>query len=196
MFLTGVKTLYKKSLLPIGRSFTVTIAYMLWGSMFLGFFSDHIHFLGGTFGFFINDWLIQTLGKMGTMTLTLVLLYVITTLIFNPNYSALFNYLFPKKVAEPEEDAAIEDNMTVINPMSEEDITEDVISESVDFSENKDEESPKESEEEKQTKQLCQANLTVVYYVVSIVYYNYYVCYSTIPRSVSPHCVTRPVFCF
>ena len=148
MFLTGVKSLYKKSLLPIGKSFTVTIVYMLWGSMLLGFFSDHIHFLGGTFGFFINDWLIQTIGKMGTMTLIIVLLYVITTLIFNPNYSALFHYLFPKKDTEPEEEATIEDNMTVINPINEEDVTEDVISESVDFSENKDSENPEDPEEE------------------------------------------------
>ncbi len=149
MFLTGVKTLYKKSLLPIGRTFTVTLIYMLWGSVFFGFFSKNIHFLGGTFGFYINDWLIQTLGRIGTMTLIIVSLYVITTLLFNPNYAALFNYLFPKK-NEDDLEVQTEDNMAIINPISEEEIKEDVISESVDFSENEGEESTEEKKEEKE----------------------------------------------
>lgn len=138
MFLSGVKILYKKALLPIGKTFTITILYMLWGSLFLGYFSEKINFLGGSFGFFINEWLIQTLGKIGTLTLTLVLLYIITTLVFNPNYTALFHYLFPKKEKEEkkeDDDASADDNMHVVNPIKDEEIQEDVVSETVDFTE-------------------------------------------------------------
>ncbi|MDA7761891.1 DNA translocase FtsK [Crocinitomicaceae bacterium] len=137
LFLTGVKVLYDKALLPLGKTFTITILYMLWGSVFLAYFSDNVNFIGGSFGFHINQWMTQILGEIGTLTLTLVLLYIITTLLFNPDYSALFNYLFPKKDKEeevPEEISSNDENMHVINPIKEEEIQEDVISKTVNFS--------------------------------------------------------------
>ena len=68
----------------------------------------------------------------------MVVLYIITTLLFNPDYKALFNYLFPKKEkTENEEDSVVanDDNMHIINPIKEEEIQEDVISETVNFGE-------------------------------------------------------------
>ncbi|MBL6660923.1 MAG: DNA translocase FtsK 4TM domain-containing protein [Crocinitomicaceae bacterium] len=139
LFLLGVKTLYKKDLLPIGKTFTVTILYMLWGSVFFAYFSENTNFIAGSFGFHINQWLTQILGSIGTITFTMVVLYLITTLLFNPDYKALFNYLFPKKEkTENEEDSmnTNDDNMHIINPIKEEEIQEDVISETVNFSED------------------------------------------------------------
>ncbi len=138
LFLLGVKVLYKKDLLPIGRTFTITILYMLWGSVFLAYFSENTNFVGGSFGFHINQWLTLILGRIGTITLTMVVLYIITTLLFNPDYKALFNYLFPKKEKEEEEEIAAsnDDNMHIINPIKEEEIQEDVISEAVNFNED------------------------------------------------------------
>ena len=68
----------------------------------------------------------------------MVVLYIITTLLFNPDYKALFNYLFPKKEkTENEEDSMVtnDDNMHIINPIKDEEIQEDVISETVNFGE-------------------------------------------------------------
>ena len=138
LFLLGVKTLYKKDLLPMGKTFTITILYMLWGSVFLAYFSENTNFVAGSFGFHINQWLTQILGSIGTITLTMVVLYIITTLLFNPDYKALFNYLFPKKEkTENEEDSMVtnDDNMHIINPIKDEEIQEDVISETVNFGE-------------------------------------------------------------
>jgi len=138
MFLFGFKILFKKSLIAGGKAFSITMPFMLWGSIFLAFFSADIHMLGGTFGFYANNWLIQTLGTIGTIGLDIVLLYIIVTLIFKPDYKAIFNYLFPKK-EKTESDIATgkehseEDNMVVINPITEEEIKEDVVSETVDF---------------------------------------------------------------
>ena len=55
MFLFGFKILFKKSLVAGGKAFSITIAFMLWGSLFLSFFSAEIHMLGGTFGFYANN---------------------------------------------------------------------------------------------------------------------------------------------
>lgn len=136
LFLTGVKVLYDKALLPLGKTFTITILYMLWGSVFLAYFSENINFIGGSFGYHINQWLTQVLGGIGTLTLTIVVLYIITTLLFNPDYAALFNYLFPKKDKEDEDSEEMvtnDENMHVINPIKDEEIKEDVISETVNF---------------------------------------------------------------
>ena len=141
MFLLGFKILFKKALVHSGKAFSTTIAFMLWSSVFLAFFSNEIHILGGTFGYYVNHWLLQTFGTIGALSFNIVVLYIIITLLFNPDYRALFNYFFPKKeknLNTSQSQEAIEvdnDNMLVINPITEEDITEDIVSKPVDFSE-------------------------------------------------------------
>ena len=152
MFLFGFKILFKKALVAGGKAFSITMAFMIWGSLFLAFFSAEVHMLGGTFGFYANQWLLQTLGAIGTISLDLLLLYIIITLIFNPDYKAIFNYLFPKKektednIAD-EKELSEDDNMVVINPITEEEIKEDVVSETVDFSDEDKIEEPLTEEE-------------------------------------------------
>ena len=147
MFLTGIKILFDKTIFPLVRSYTITISYLLWGSMFFGFFADNVNFLGGTFGYYINEWLIVALGGFGTMTLLLVLLYVITTLLFSPNYRMILSYFIGSNEEEyasedkismatkPVEDERYDD-IIIVNPIKEEQIKADVISETVDFSRN------------------------------------------------------------
>ena len=141
MFLLGFRILFKKALIHSGKAFSMTIAFMLWGSVFLAFFSNEIHILGGTFGFYVNNWLLQTFGTIGALSFNIVVLYIVITLLFNPDYTALFNYFFPKKeknlnaTAAERETEVNDDNMLVINPIKEEEITEDVVSKPVDFSE-------------------------------------------------------------
>lgn len=147
MFLFGFKILFKRSLVAGGKAFSITMAFMLWGSLFLSFFSEAIHMLGGTFGFYANNWLLQTLGSIGTISLDLLLLYIIITLIFNPDYKAIFNYLFPKKEiiegnTADDKELSEDDNMVVINPITEEEIQEDVVSETLDFSDEQKIEEP------------------------------------------------------
>ena len=96
LFLLGVKILYKKDLLPMGNLYHNN-TYMLWGSVFLAYFSENTNFIAGSFGFHINQWLTQILGSIGTITLTMVVLYIITTLLFNPDYKALSTIYFRKK---------------------------------------------------------------------------------------------------
>ena len=146
MFLSGFKILFKTSFLPIGKSFSTTLLFMLWGSLFLAFFAHEIHLLGGTFGYYANLWLLQTFGSIGTFCLDILLLFIITTVLFNPNYKAIFASLFPKKqdvenadLSENKESNS-EENMLIINPIKEEEIQEDIISKAVDFTENKQEE--------------------------------------------------------
>ncbi len=145
MFVIGFKILFDVALFPIIRSFVVVFSYMLWGSLFLAFFANSVNYLGGTFGYYLNEWLVLALGQFGTFILVLVTFFVITTLLFSPNYRAIFAYLFNTKEKEiVQESVNLEDkddridDIHVINTIREDQIMEDILSEPVDFSKNED----------------------------------------------------------
>jgi S-DNA-T family DNA segregation ATPase FtsK/SpoIIIE len=138
MFLIGVRVLFNSALLPLQRATTITIAYLIWGSIFLGFFSPQVSYAGGTFGFYINEWLQLTLGNFGALTLHLVSFFVMTTLLFNPNYRALFDRLFgnhpeEQQAQEFNDSAAPYDDLYVVNTIREDQIKADDVSQTVHF---------------------------------------------------------------
>jgi S-DNA-T family DNA segregation ATPase FtsK/SpoIIIE len=149
LFLLGIKILLSVELLPLKRTSSITASFMVWGSLFLGYFSNYVNYLGGTFGFYVNEWLITTIGNIGALALIVVVLYVITTLLFNPNYAQLFSFLSSKKQAVPESDhetndeqedsyTPVYDDMHVINTIKDEEIEKENISETIHFGENDD----------------------------------------------------------
>jgi S-DNA-T family DNA segregation ATPase FtsK/SpoIIIE len=138
MFLVGVRVLFNTALLPLQRATTITIAYLIWASMFLGFFSPQVSYTGGTFGYYINEWLQLTLGNFGALTLYLVAFFVVTTLLFNPNYRALFDRLFgnhpeDQQAQEFKDSAAPYDDLYVVNTIREDQIKSDDVSQTVHF---------------------------------------------------------------
>ncbi|MEN9700330.1 MAG: hypothetical protein RLZZ301_1528 [Bacteroidota bacterium] len=138
-FLGGVRILFDTALVPIARATSITLIYMVWGSVFLGFFSEQVHFAGGTFGFYCNEWLGLTLGSFGTLALLLVSLYIITTLLFSPNYKALFERIFQREEAESTENQtqtqgnAAFDDMYVVNTIRDDQIQADQVSQTIHF---------------------------------------------------------------
>jgi S-DNA-T family DNA segregation ATPase FtsK/SpoIIIE len=148
LLISGIRILFDYTIIPLGKAFTITIAYMLWGSIFLGFFSENLNYLGGTFGFYVNEWLMLTLGSFGSFALSLVFLYIITTLIFNPNYSSWLDFIFSRDKEESsaeiisdkvDEDRHAYEDIFVVNTIKDEEIKSDIISETVDFSAKDDE---------------------------------------------------------
>ena len=148
LLISGIRILFDYTIVPLGKAFTITISYMLWGSVFLGFFSENLNYLGGTFGFYVNEWLMLTLGSFGSFALSLVFLYIITTLIFNPNYSSWLDFIFSRDKEESsaeiisdkvDEDRHAYEDIFVVNTIKDEEIKSDIISETVDFSAKDDE---------------------------------------------------------
>ncbi len=145
LFISGFKILTDLTLVNIKKSYVISLTYTLWVSLFLGFFASTVNYLGGTFGFYLNEWLKLTIGSFGTMTLSLVVLYVVTTIIFNPNYSKILNNLMKPKDAKAPEVISRKDlkdnffdqenhsDIIIINTIKDEQIQEDDISETVDF---------------------------------------------------------------
>jgi S-DNA-T family DNA segregation ATPase FtsK/SpoIIIE len=142
-FLLGVRILFNTALLPIRRSISIAASYIIWASLFLGFFNSQVSYAGGTFGFYVNEWLQLTLGSFGALTLHLVSFFVLTTLLFSPNYKALFDRIFGshddnQDPAQYSDDAAPFDDLYVVNTIREDQIKADDIAQTVHFDDDDD----------------------------------------------------------
>jgi S-DNA-T family DNA segregation ATPase FtsK/SpoIIIE len=140
LFLSGFKILFGTALLPLARATSVTISYVLWGSICLGFFSPQMSYAGGAFGFYTNQWLQITFGGFGTLFMHVIAFFVLTTLQFSPNYRALLQRIFGTKEQGNDsdeealnDDAASFDDIYVVNTIKADQIKADNISQTVVF---------------------------------------------------------------
>lgn len=116
IFISGVKVLFNITLLPIKRTYSITSLFIVWSSLFLGFFASQVNFLGGSFGFHINNWLGLNIGGFGAFVLFLGLLYLIIVILFNPNFIEFFNRLFGKNEIQTVEEGNVIRTSHTVNP--------------------------------------------------------------------------------
>ena len=152
IFLYGLKLLANIQFLPIQKTTAKSIVWMVWFSIFLGYFANYINFVGGSFGYYINHWLRYNIGEIGTLVFILVLLYIVLVILHNPNFQEMFANLithFTKEDTDdeelPEEEyenklrikrTVTPDDIHIINPIKEEDIQNEFISKPVIFDED------------------------------------------------------------
>lgn len=146
IFLLGVKILIKTSLLPLKKTIQIALSFMVWGSLFLGYFTSIPMYGGGSFGYHINKWLDLQLGKFGTLLLILGLLYLVTLFLFNINLKAILTNLlnwgkeeFSSNNEEDEVEKASYSDLNVINTIKDDEIKEDKKSTAILFDEDEQE---------------------------------------------------------
>jgi len=88
IFLVGFKWMLNITLLPLKRSFAVAALFTFWSSIFLGYFVSHIDYLGGTFGYTVNQWLSLSVGSAGAFIVIIAVLYIILVVLFNADIRA------------------------------------------------------------------------------------------------------------
>ncbi len=101
---------------------------MLWSSIFFGFFAAFPNYFGGSIGYHINNWLNVTIGKPGTLLFILVLLYLLVSTLFNPNFKKIFSRLTNwGRDDEEDEDQKLTHvgDMNVVNTIADEQIQKD-----------------------------------------------------------------------
>lgn len=137
---------YKHERFPLKRTTFISIFFMFWGSLFLGLFASHINYLGGTFGFHVNNWLNLTLGKIGNVFIQLLILYIAGVAFFNLNLRNIRTFFQSSSLEDEEEDQSSADTVTaandihIINPIKEEDIKKEEPVSPVYFDEEEEEE--------------------------------------------------------
>ncbi|MFA7273546.1 MAG: DNA translocase FtsK 4TM domain-containing protein [Crocinitomicaceae bacterium] len=153
-FLFGVKYLLNIKLLPLKRTVLVSSIFMIWSSIFLGYFSSIPNYFGGSFGYFVNEWLSLSVGKFGTLLFIIVTLYAIVTLLFNPDFKAIWNRWAFWGKGEEDEDAVDTKNsvpltdLNVINTIRDEQVEKDKKSDAISFDEDEEDTIAEEDEEE------------------------------------------------
>ncbi len=154
MFLViGFKWMLEIKILPIRKTIAVSLVAIVWFSLFLGYFANLVNYLGGSFGYHINDWLSHTLGKFGALIFIGILGYILSVILFNPDYKAIWNKLFARSAFDEEEEDPNENQLRnvadirIVNTIRDEDLQEEKISETINFDED-DEEEEYEDEDE------------------------------------------------
>lgn len=142
IFLVGFKWTLNILLLPIRRSIAVAALFMVWSSIFLGFFVEHIDYLGGTFGFAINQWLKLTVGGFGSFIAIVALLWIVLVVLFNADIMSWLNKAKGAKESFFEDDQPLPNKMTdihVVNTIREDQIKADAEAAEVAFDEEEEE---------------------------------------------------------
>jgi len=100
-FVWGYKLLFRKTLLPVGKTFRWSFVALLWFSLAfaLVFKDSELNILGGIFGYELNNYLDGFVGSPGTIFLLVFVLFGFLIINFN------FNWSFKKKkenIVDPE----------------------------------------------------------------------------------------------
>jgi S-DNA-T family DNA segregation ATPase FtsK/SpoIIIE len=139
-FIFGFKLVFNITLLPLWKTLRQVFVLMIWTSIFFGFFASKVNYLGGSFGYYMNEWLSLALGRFGTLTLILVAGYLVASMMYNVNLLKWFESLRGDKIDEEdtlphplEENHSVSD-ILVVNTITDEEIQADLVSETVDFS--------------------------------------------------------------
>lgn len=147
IFLIGFKWMLNIRLLPIKRSIAVAGLFMVWSSVFLGFFVEHIDYLGGTFGYSVNQWLRLTIGSFGSFISIVALLWVVLVVLFNADIGAWlkrFKNADAGFFVDDQGTVTTEADIQVVNTIRDDQIKQDEAAQQVVFGE----EEPEEEEDE------------------------------------------------
>lgn len=138
--ISGFKIALNIRLMPILKTYGITLVFIVWSSVFLGFFANSTNYLGGAFGYQLNQWLSLTLGGFGSFILILVLFYLSVIAVLNPDFAKL-RALFGSRQEEVDTDEEQVQtgnplDINILNPIKEEQIKQDQKSEAVHFNED------------------------------------------------------------
>ncbi len=112
-FIIGLKLMRYKPRFFL-KSFVFSCFILVWGSISAGYFftdtyNDAYFYLGGAYGFFISDWLVSVLGRLGTFMLIVVSLLIFTIVAFE-NSLALMRKLKRREKITGENGALVDED--------------------------------------------------------------------------------------
>jgi len=154
LFVLGFKALFNVSVLPVPRTLSASVLFTIWFSVLFGFFSQHISYFGGTFGFQVNEWLKLTLGGFGTLILIGCTGYIFALISLNITLSRILAFLGFSKFKDAKDEknelseVLEETDIEVSNVLDPNQTKEDLIAKTVHFTEEEENEIAEEHEEQ------------------------------------------------
>ena len=115
LFIAGLKFSFKKNILPLKKSFKITLIIMLWLATFFGLILKNSEFnYGGALGSQVNIWLDHIAGTWGIIFILLFFLFIISRFTFNIKIDELIQSFFNNQGKSLENEVASENSF--INP--------------------------------------------------------------------------------
>ncbi len=146
LFLTiGLRVLFKIKIFSITKAFKVSAVGLVWISMTFAFLfnSNKYDYMGGHYGQYIIDSITSIAGNVGAIFFIIFSGFISVIILFNPSFAFIEN-LFQKN---KEPDATVdEDDFTVVNPITQEDIINEEETKPIDLTEEIITESPVDKE--------------------------------------------------
>jgi len=140
--LWAIRILFKKELLPIWKTLSISILGWVWLSITLGyFFTSPYDFMGGVFGNQTSIWIQSAIGSVGMVFFILFTGLIAVVILFNPKFPT-FGRILPQK----EEDETSPEKDKITNEVADEKPIHDIPSKEVILSQES--EQQEESEEE------------------------------------------------
>ncbi|MFM1876493.1 MAG: hypothetical protein RL266_2230 [Bacteroidota bacterium] len=125
LVLIGFKILFRKTLLPIGRSLKHSLFFLYFVPLTMGYLFEENSILSGSLGFQLNRWTDSLIGSAGIALLLLFVSVVYMALVFNFSVDALKSFLARKpKEASNEADEEFQPVADVTVKTNELDLTE------------------------------------------------------------------------
>ncbi len=103
LFLIGFKIMFRKALMPIGRSMKHSLFFLYFIPLAMGYLFTENANMSGSLGFQLNRWTISLIGSAGTAMLLLLLAVAYMTVVFNFSVDGIKS-LLAKKEDEPSEE--------------------------------------------------------------------------------------------
>jgi len=126
----GIRVLFKKSILPLGKTLAISILSIVWLSISLGYsFKAPMDFMGGVFGFQTSTWIKSAVGGVGMVFFILFTALISIVILFNPKIPS-FGRVFSKK-----DEHLDEESMEVGNKVNAEQIIHEKAAAEIDLSE-------------------------------------------------------------
>lgn len=142
LMLWGIRILFKKSLLPIGKTLGISVIALVWVSIAFGyFFKPPFDFMGGVFGYQTSEWIQLAIGSVGMVFFILFSALIAVVILFNPKIPS-FGRLFPKK-----DEYFSEDDIEVANTVKQEEIISEAPAQEIDLSEEEEMPEPEPADE-------------------------------------------------
>lgn len=139
--LWAIRILFKKELLPIWKTLSISLLGWIWLSITFGyFFTSPYDFMGGVFGHETSNWIVTAIGDVGMVFFILFTGLIATVILFNPKFPT-FGRILPHKEEPPVDNQKVNktDNAVKVEPVQDPPAEEIELSESAEEDEAEEE---------------------------------------------------------
>ncbi len=126
--IVGLRLAVNFNRFAIPQTILILTVFTIWGAIFLGYFAGEVSYLGGKFGYQVNQWLSLAVGSFGSFVIIIALFFIAMLVVFNINLASVIFNLFPSRQSDNDYDEEYEEpNLFTTNEGNKPKVKETVV---------------------------------------------------------------------